>query len=267
MTKIASAVTPDGGKTRRIYMVLRDEILGGTLVPGAPLPGELKLAERHGVSRVTIRRALDALVSDGLVERRPGSGTIVKRPQSRPVQIRADFATLMPHIRQMGEETTARLLSFSYGVPPAHVAEALRLAEGARAQRAVRLRLAQGLPFSYLTTFVPEEIAQGYSEADLATTPLFRLLEESGVRVDHAHQSVSAVLATPEIATALETEVGAALISLTRVVYDRDGRGIEYLSALYRPDRYQLELTLTRDDRGDTPRWQPVAAGGGSEAA
>ena len=225
------------------------------------LPGEVRLAEMHGVSRVTIRRALDALVADGLVERRAGSGTIVKRPASLPGQIRADFATLMPQIRQMGEETTARLLSFSYGPPPVHVAEALRLATGARAQRAVRIRLTHGLAFSHLTTYVPEEIAQGYSETDLATTPLFRLLEQSGVRVDHAQQSVSAVLATPEVAEALETEVGAALISLTRVVYDVDGRGIEYLAALYRPDRYRLELTLNRVGSGDAPRWQPVAGG------
>lgn len=261
MSKIANAAAPDGGKARRIYLILRDEILGGTLAPGAALPGEFKLAETHGVSRVTIRRALDALETDGLVERRAGSGTIARRPDSLPVQIRADFATLMPHIRQMGEETTARLLSFSYGAPPAHVAEALHLPEGARAQRAVRLRLMQGLAFSHLTTYVPEEIAQGYSESDLATTPLFRLLEQSGVRVDHAQQSVSAVLATPEIAEALDTEVGAALISLARVVYDAEGRGIEYLAALYRPDRYRLELTLNRVGTGDAPSWQPVAGG------
>lgn len=267
MTKIANAAAPDGGKTRRIYLILRDEILGGAHSPGAALPGEFKLADTHGVSRVTIRRALDALVSDGLVERRAGSGTIVKRPASLPAQIRADFATLMPYIRQMGEETTARLLAFSYGVPPVHVAEALRLPAGVRAQRAVRLRLAQGLAFSHLTTYVPEEIAQGYSEADLATTPLFRLLEISGVRVDHAHQSVSAVLATPEIAEALGTEVGAALMSLTRVVYDHDGRGIEYLVALYRPDRYRLELTLNRVDSDDVPRWQPVAGGADRNSA
>lgn len=259
-TKIANMAAPEGGKTRRIYLLLRDEILAGTHPPGTSLPGELRLAEMHSVSRVTIRRALDALVADGLVERHAGSGTMVKGAASLPLQIRADFATLMPHIRQMGEETTARLLSFSYGEPPLPVAEALRLAPGGRAQRAVRLRSVQGLPFSHLTTYVPEDIASGYSEADLASTPLFRLLEARGVRIDHAQQSVSAVLAAPEVAEALETSVGAALISLTRVAYDADGKGVEYLAALYRPDRYRLELTLNRVGPQDEPRWQPVAA-------
>lgn len=93
MMRIAGAAAPEGGKTRRIYLLLRDELLGGAHPQGASLPGELRLAETHGVSRVTVRRALDALVSDRLVERRAGSGTIVGRPASPPLQIRADFAT------------------------------------------------------------------------------------------------------------------------------------------------------------------------------
>ncbi|WP_158971361.1 GntR family transcriptional regulator [Chachezhania sediminis] len=252
------SAAPEGGKARRIYLLLRDEIMGGTHAPGSALPGELRLAETHGVSRVTIRRALDALVGDGLVERRAGSGTVVRRPSTQPVQLRADFATLMPQLQRMADATTARLLSFAYVNPPAMVAEALNIAAGERVQRAVRLRLADDKAFSHLTTFVPENIAQSYSEADLASTPLFRLLERRGVRIGNAHQTVSAVLATPDTAEALETTVGAALIALTRVVYDSDGAGIEYLSALYRPDRFQLEMTLNRVGGSDDRHWEPV---------
>lgn len=262
MTQMVASQVPDGSKARRVYLLLRDEILGGLLVPGDSLPGELRLAELHGVSRVTIRRALDGLEADGLIERRAGSGTVVRAPGAQPGQIVADFATLMPQLRRMAEETTARLLSFSYGAPPPQIAEALGLPEGARVQRAVRLRLSAGLPFSHLTTHVPDAIAQGYSEADLATTPLFRLLERRGVVVDHARQTVSAVLATPEVAEALEVSVGAALISLTRVVYDATGNGVEHLSALYRPDRFRLEMTLNRVGTADARHWAPVIVGG-----
>ncbi|WP_417718932.1 GntR family transcriptional regulator [Salipiger sp.] len=252
------AAAPEGGKARRIYLLLRDEILGGTHAPGQALPGELRLADAHGVSRVTIRRALDALVGDGLVERRAGSGTVVRRPSGTPVQLKADFATLMPQLQRYAEESTARLLSFAYVTAPPMVGEALNLRPGDRVQRAVRLRLANDKAFSHLTTFVPESIAQSYSEADLASTPLFRLLERRGLQVDHARQTVSAVLATPETADPLETTVGAALIALTRVVYDSDGAGIEYLSALYRPDRFQLEMTLNRVGESDDRHWEPV---------
>ncbi|HBR37898.1 MAG TPA: GntR family transcriptional regulator, partial [Sulfitobacter pontiacus] len=97
---------------------------------------------------------------------------------------------------EMGQNTTARLLSFSYGAAPGSVATAMGLDAQARVQVAVRLRLVEGEPFSHLTTWVPEDIAHNYTEAELATTPLFRLLERSGVKVASAHQTVSATLAS-----------------------------------------------------------------------
>ena len=249
---------PDGGKAQRVYLLLRDEILSGARPAGSSLPGELRLAENFAVSRVTIRRALDGLVRDGLIERRAGSGTLVRAQHPARGAIAADFATLMPQLVEMGRATTARLLAFSYTPPPAAVARALSLDPDRRVQRAVRVRLIEGEPFSHLTTHVPEDVAQGYSEADLATTPLFRLLERSGVVVDHATQSIGATLATPDVAEALEVAVGAALISLTRVVFDAKGRGVEHLAALYRPDRFRLEMTLNRVGEAGSRHWAPV---------
>ena len=259
--------SPDSGKAQRVYLVLRDEILRGDHLAGAMLPGEYRLAEIHGVSRVTVRRALDALVADGLIERRTGAGTRVLGAPVSQTGIAADFATLMPQLVRMGQTTTARLLSYGYVTPPPPIASALGTQD--RVQRAVRVRLIEGEPFSHLTTHVPGEIAQNFSEADLATTPLFRLLERSGVQVDHADQSISATLATPEVAEALDLAPGSALIALTRVVYDRDGRGVEHLSALYRPDRFRLDMTLNRVGRDGAREWAPslvprtMAGGGG----
>jgi GntR family transcriptional regulator len=255
---LAARQSPEGGKAHRVYLLLRDEILRGAHPRGATLPGELRLAEIHGVSRVTVRRALDALVADGLIERRAGSGTIVAGEGMPQTGIAADFATLMPQLVRMGQTTAARLLSFAYVAPPAAIADALGTT--AKVQRAVRVRLMGDAPFSHLTTHVPEEIAQNFSEADLATTPLFRLLERSGVQVDRADQSISATLATPEVAEALGLAPGAPLISLTRVVYDVTGRGVEHLSALYRPDRFRLEMTLNRVGQDGARQWAPVLA-------
>jgi GntR family transcriptional regulator len=170
----------------------------------------------------------------------------------------ADFATLIPHLVEMDRTTTARLLSFAYGPPPAAVAAALGLSEGDRVQTAVRIRLSGGEPFSHLTTHVPESIAQSYDEADLATQPLFRLLERSGVTVASAEQTVTAALAVPDVAEALGVSVGAPLLFVQRVVRDADGRGVEYLSALYRPELFRLEMSLTRVGAGDARHWEPV---------
>ena len=106
---------------------------------------------------------------------------------------------------------------------------------------------------------MPEAIGRTYSEADLASRPLLTLLERSGLTLDRATQSVGAQLATPEIAAALETETGSALIALTRTVYDRTGRGIEHLNALYRPDRYVFRMDLVRSHHRDGARWSPVS--------
>lgn len=254
----AANASSTGAKAERIYLVLHDEILRGELPVGSLLPSENRLAEKYGVSRVTVRNALEKLSVEGLIDRRAGSGTRICGPSVPQTAISADFATLMPQLVQMGQETTAQLLSFSYVEPPAPIAEALRLAPDAMVQRAVRLRRISDKPFSHLTTHVPQDIAQGYSEADLANTPLFRLLERSGVVVDHARQSITATLAGPDVAETLEVSVGTALISLVRVVYDESGRGIEHLSALYRPDRFRLDMTLNRVGKADEREWAPA---------
>ncbi len=257
MSPEANASTT-GAKAERVYLILHDEILRGELAVGSLLPSEPRLAEKYGVSRVTVRSALEKLSAEGLIERRAGSGTRVRAPLVPQTDISADFATLMPQLVQMGQATTARLLSFSYTEPPAPIAEALRIAPDVMVQRAVRLRMMSDKPFSHLTTHVPQDIAQGYSETDLATTPLFRLLERSGVTVDHASQSISATLAGPDVAETLDVPVGTALISIVRVVYDTSGRGVEHLSALYRPDRFRLEMTLNRVGKANERAWAPA---------
>lgn len=253
----AEADLPEGGKARRVYLLLRDEIVRGTYADGDLLPGEQRLADIHNVSRVTIRRALDALSSDGMIDRRAGSGTTVRQGNVADQKIKADFATLMPQLVAMGRSTMARLLSFSYDVPPETVRSALNLQPKEKVQIATRIRLSEDTPFSHLTTHVPEDIARNYSEADLASTPLFELLERSGVRIETAHQSVSATLAAPDVADALNVSVGSALLSLDRVVHDADGRGVEYLSALYRPDMFRLDMDLSRVGNGSLRHWQP----------
>ena len=108
-----------------------------------------------------------------------------------------------------------RLLAFGYRDAPPTVASALNLPAGESVQHSVRVRLIDGQPFSHLTTHVPERIGITYSEAELASRPLLSLIERSGVVVARATQEISAVLASPEVAAALDVEVGSALVALT----------------------------------------------------
>lgn len=251
-------VTSVGGtKSHRIFLLLKDAILSGRLPPGRKLPGEIKLAEKHGVSRVTVRRAMEALRESGLVARKPGLGTVVLEHPLDATVMTASVSNLLPNMVKMSQASRVRLLEFSYVKPSEPVRKELGLSDGDRVQRSVRVRMADDKPFSFLITQVPEYIALNYNEADLTNTPLFALLERSGVLVDHASQSVSATLASHEVAEALEVSVGSPLISLTRVVFDEEGRGVEYLDALYRPDRYRIQIDLNRTGDEEARYWEP----------
>lgn len=227
--------------------------------PGSKLPGEQALAEQYNVSRVTMRRAMSALVQAGLVTRRPGVGTVVlERTQEAAHLIIADVSNLVPSIARMSKASSIELLEFAYRPATDVLASRLRLEPRARLQYSVRVRRMGGVPFSYLVTHVPAHIAQSYDERDLATTPLFALLEQSGVKVDHATQTISATLANADMAQALEVSIGSPLIALQRVVYDQQGHGIEHLEAFYRPDRYKIQVDLGRMGDSSARYWMPV---------
>ena len=247
-------------KARRIYLLLRERIASGALAVGDRLPGEHALALEFGVSRMTLRRAVDRLVQENLLERRVGIGTFVhdREPQHR---LRADLSDVIAYLQEMGRQTSVRLLSFSYVIPPDAVAAALNLAPGARTQRSERVRcMEDGAEFSHLTTYVPEHIGATFSAEELAATPMLSLLERSGAPADRATQTMTATLAGPEVAVALGAEIGSPLLSLTRVVFDPSGRAVEYLQALYRPDRFSLQMELLRTGRVGARRWQPMAS-------
>ncbi len=242
------------GKARQVYLLLRERIGAGLVPSGSRLPGEAALASQYGVSRMTVRRALDQLAAEQLIARRPGSGTFVRGEGSRPA-VRANLADVFAHLREMGRQSDVRLLAFGYGAAPPEIAHALLLAPPGRVQRSVRVRLIDGAPFSYLTTHVPEAIGLTYSEAELATTPLLDLLERSGVTATQARQVIGATLAGPETAEALDVAVGAPLLSLTRIVQGGDGRGVEHLHGLYRADRFSFQLDLQRTGARGRRSW------------
>jgi GntR family transcriptional regulator len=245
-------------KTHRLYLLLKDQIVSGNLAPNARLPSEPEIAARHQLSRVTVRRALEGLEREGLIRRQPGAGTFVRRaPRNHAVV--ADLSNMLTHLREMGRSTRVKLLSFGYEPASSTVSTALRLKADARVQKSHRIRFVDNVPFSSLVTYVPERIGITYSERDLATTALLDLLERSGVVADRAHQTIAAALAGPDVAADLDIEIGAPLLALTRTVFDPKGQGVEYLSALYRPDLYVFQMEMTRAGQGDDRHWNPIA--------
>ncbi len=244
-------------KAKQVYLILRDRILSGAFGFGARLPTEHELAQYYSVSRVTVRRALGELERERFIERRRSAGTrVIYRPA--PAPITADISGVLANIADMGRRTAVKLLSFDYVPATAAVADALGVGPDQMLQRSVRVRAVDRVPFSYLTTHVPESVALTFTRQELASRPLLELLERAGVKVEHARQRISAGLATPDVADALDVRAGSPLIELVRVVCDQSGRPVEHLHALYRPDRYAFEMDLVRSGAKETKSWSPV---------
>ncbi|HZT63159.1 MAG TPA: GntR family transcriptional regulator [Burkholderiales bacterium] len=235
----------------QIYLVLRERLAAGEFARDVPLPGELQLARSYGVSRVTLRAALELLVREKLIVRQRGRGTYL-RPGVELPQPGPPLLGLLENLVAMGLKTSVRVLELSDVPASADVAAALKIAPGDRVQKAVRLRSHKGGPVSLLTTYVPAAVAR-FGRRQLAAKPMLQLLEETGVKVAGAEQTVGAKLADPASAPPLQVELGAALLAVTRLVHDQAQRPVQLLRGLYRPDRYHYRMRLTRGG-DDIPR-------------
>ena len=246
-------------KYHQIYLVLREQLHEGRFSAG--LPGELSLMQQFGVARVTVRRALEQLAAEGLISREPGRGTRALDPlvsptaPRSPVGQRAQLTGLLENLVSMGLKTSVNVLEVEMVTASANVASALQLQPGDPVQKAVRVRSTREGPLSHITTYVPADIGRQFGRRELAKKPILVLLEESGVKVGRAHQTISARLADVAVARHLDVAVGSALLAVRRLIYNDQDRPIQWLHGLYRPDRYEYEMQLSRVGSIDAKVW------------
>lgn len=250
----------------QVYLVLRQNIDDGKYPPDRPMPSEPELTEMFSVSRITIRRALDRLQSEGRVARWRGRGTFPVSVKTATLPEQTEFSGIFDNLVAMGLQTQAKLMEFSYLQPPDDIRQLLELPAGVQVQRALRIRSHNGKPFSHLTTFVPGELGRTISSADLEAKPLLMLLEERGKKIDRASQAISARLADHQTAQLLEVNIGSALLFMRRLVRDITGTPVEYLEALYRPDMYEYAQEFSRGDQPEGLVWRPMAENGNKAA-
>ncbi len=239
-------------KYHQVYLVLRQQIRDGDFGDGAPMPGELELGRKFGVSRITVRKALERLEREGAIDRHRGRGTFV-RAEGGHAHVQASLSGSIENLIAMGLQTEVRVLDFGYVPAPHYAAAAMGLAPGTIVQRALRVRAHEGVPFSHLLTYVPAALGRCYEADDLQETPLLLLLDRAGARIRGAEQTITARLATPDVAPLLELEPGEPLLCIERVVSDADGRVVEYIRGLYRPDTYEHRMSFDRA-RAESPR-------------
>jgi len=219
---------------------LEDAIHTGAIPTGTLFQNEVDLAASLGLSRPTMRRAMQHLVDKGLVVRRRGIGTRVVQPKlRRPLEL----TSLHDDLARAGRKPTTETLSFETVEATDDVAERLEVPEGTPVLELVRLRRADGEPIAKLTNYLPERVV-AFDEDDLGEHGLYELIRRQGVTLHSATQTLGARTATAAEARLLEEPRGGALVTAQRVTYDDHGIAVEYGSHIYAASRYTFEINL-----------------------
>ena len=220
---------------------LERAIESGELPPGAQLENEVQLAEQLGLSRPTMRRAMQYLVDRGLLVRRRGIGTqVVRAKVKRPVEL----SSLWDDLARSGQQPATTVLANTAEQAAGQVARSLGVAEGTPVTVLERLRLARGEPLARLRNYLPSGLVPALTEEALQRQGLYQLLRAGGVTLHAAAQTIGARAATLAEARLLDEAKGAPLLTMERTTYDDQGRAVEYGTHIYRASRYSFELAL-----------------------
>jgi DNA-binding GntR family transcriptional regulator len=213
----------------------------GELAPGDRLENEISLADRWGLSRPTLRRAIQELVDKGLLVRRRGIGTqVVHGRVKRPM----DLTSLFDDLARSDQQPTTRLLDRELVPAPAAVAERLGVPAGAPVLHLERLRSARDEPLAVLRNWLPADLAPVLPAEALETRGLYELMRGTGVHLRIATQRIGARGATAPEARLLKLRKGAPLLTMERVSYDGTGRAVELGTHAYHAETYSIEMTV-----------------------
>jgi GntR family transcriptional regulator len=237
----------------QLKQALQSAIEQSVYKPGGRLPSESELVREYGVSRITVRQALDELEAEGRVVRRHGKGTYVAEPRIEQELVRlTDFVEDM---QQAGQNPSSRVLAFVYEPAGPAIAKALHIASGTEVVRVDRLRLAEGRPIAYDTTWLPLRYGDLLAEMDLTQETIYHILETRyAIPVLSGAFYITAADATVQQAEQLEIAAGSALLVIQRISYTTGDVPVYYQKRYYRPDRVQYRVMLRRhnDETGSS---------------
>ncbi len=220
----------------QIYESLVEEIETGRLKPGDRLPSERELSQQLGVSRMTVRQAVDTLANQGFVTRSHGSGTFVtefKIDQEAGFLIGFHEAMI-----ELGHKPGAKLLTFERQLANQKLAGLLKVDIGRPLYYIQRLRTVNEKPHALENTYLPEEFFPGIDEFDLIERSIYNIMEEEyGLQLDKAEQTWEPIIANEYVSEVLSVSIGAPLMLVHRISYRQDGQPVEYAKDIFRGDR------------------------------
>jgi GntR family transcriptional regulator len=231
---------------RQLYVLLKEQIMSGRYRPGDLLPTQEALCRQFSISRITVRRALADLTDDGLVRNRQGVGAFVAAAAGK-TKYGPDFS-FIGDMRRALKETTMQILLLEVQRCPAAIARSLGLPEQREALHLVRTRSYRDQPVTLLDGWIPLRFAKAVTAKALERKSLHELIAGSFQKLGRVAQEVNAVLADPIVAHALNIEINSATLKTDRLVHNREGEPVHYVTIWTTPLRTRLVMEVAADD-------------------
>lgn len=230
----------EGPLYARVHRALMNAIELGKLAPGTVLPTEKELEKQYGVSRITVRRALDDLERVGLIERGRGRPARVAAPLIASTTMAIDQD--LPSILEIGRGTVAHVLSYVWKMPSADVAQRLQVDPGEPVLEVARLRRRFERPVLHTVARVPAPIGALLSKETLEATNMLDQLSSRGLRAARTEMEMRAQACDAKVAELLELKKGDPVFVMERLVSDATGRPIQSMTATFRADSFTYRI-------------------------
>ncbi|MFB7893984.1 GntR family transcriptional regulator [Microbacterium sp. NPDC056044] len=224
----------------QVSTAIEQAIRSGEIPAGARLENEIAIGQRAGLSRPTIRRAMEELVDKGLLVRRRGIGTQVVQGQ---VTRQVELTSLYEDLKSSQHEPGTLVLEHDTRAADPATAEALRVPVGSDIVYLRRQRSTDGVPVAVLTNYLPIEFADITTE-QLQQKGLYEIMRARGVTIRVANQKIGARRAHGDEPGLLDIDKGGPVLTMERVAFDASGRAVEFGHHCYRPDMYSFQTTL-----------------------
>ena len=241
------------GKPRheQISEWIRERVEDGTYAPNDQLSSENQLCEQFSVSRITVRRALQTLESEGMIYRRQGLGAFVS--DKRVPQGMVRLTSFVEDMTRAGLDASSKVISFNNEPCPDAVAAELDLPPGKIVSRLDRLRLGNGEPIAFDSTWLPVFYGQLLDGFDLSSDTIYRIMEEEhDIPILRGRYRLDAVNADAALAAHLQVVMNKAVFLIDRLSMTVNDKPVYFQRRYYRTDRVKYELELARDSE----RWK-----------
>ena len=241
----------------QIKKIIKNWIINKEFDPGDRIPSEHEIANRFGVSRLTVRQAIAQLHQEGFLISRRGEGTFVTDNENLINSFDLEFTGFMDDLFYQIQKSVTKSVEIARTQAPRSIRDKLELQEeNAEIVNVKRVRFKQEKSFAFTENFIPLEIGRSITEQELYRRPMLEIFEQDlGIQFTEAFQTIEASFAQQEVAEKLGILPGAPILFAERIMYGKKRKPIEVVQSSYRGDLYKYIVRLKNIKKKSTSIW------------